>query len=61
MIARASDYRKMVRDPVQVRNTVGLKWARLGLDYKLGELAPPTAEAAERACETFRKVGLTAH
>jgi pyruvate formate lyase activating enzyme len=36
------------------------KWERLGLDYTLGATAPPTAEAAERACEVFRKFGLKA-
>ena len=37
------------------------KWERLGLDYTLQDVEPPTAEAAERACEVFRKAGLTAH
>jgi pyruvate formate lyase activating enzyme len=36
------------------------KWERLGLDYALQHVEPPTAEAAERACEVFRKVGLEA-
>ena len=36
------------------------KWERLGLDYTLRDVEPPTAEAAERACEVFRKEGLTA-
>jgi pyruvate formate lyase activating enzyme len=36
------------------------KWERLALDYTLAAVAPPTVEAAERACEVFRKVGLTA-
>ena len=36
------------------------KWERLGLDYTLHDVPPPTAEAAERACEVFRKEGLTA-
>ena len=31
------------------------KWERLGLDYTLKDVEPPTAEAAERACEVFRK------
>ena len=37
------------------------KWERLGLDYALKDAVPPTAEAAERACEIFRKAGLTAY
>ena len=37
------------------------KWERLGLDYKLGDVAAPTAELAERACEVLRKAGLTAY
>lgn len=36
------------------------KWEKLGLDYTLGHVDPPTVEATERACELFRKVGLTA-
>jgi len=37
------------------------KWERLGLDYKLHDVAAPSAELAEQACEVFRKVGLTAY
>jgi pyruvate formate lyase activating enzyme len=37
------------------------KWERLGLTYALGAVEPPTAEAAERACEVFRRVGLKAY
>jgi len=37
------------------------KWERLGLPYALGAVEPPTAEAAERACEVFRRAGLTAY
>ena len=37
------------------------KWQALGLDYTLKDVEPPTAEAAERACEVFRKFGLKAH
>jgi pyruvate formate lyase activating enzyme len=37
------------------------KWERLGLDYTLGEVAAPTAELTERACEVLRKAGLTAY
>jgi pyruvate formate lyase activating enzyme len=36
------------------------KWQRLGLEYSLNDVAPPTAEAAELACDVFRKVGLHA-
>ena len=36
------------------------KWERLGLDYTLPHVEPPTAEATERACEVFRKAGLKA-
>lgn len=36
------------------------KWHRLGLDYTLEETGPPTAEAAEAACEVFRARGLQA-
>ena len=36
------------------------KWERLGLDYTLKDVEPPMAEAAERACEVFRKAGLEA-
>jgi pyruvate formate lyase activating enzyme len=36
------------------------KWERLGLQYSLVGVEPPTAEAAERACDVFRKVGLHA-
>jgi pyruvate formate lyase activating enzyme len=37
------------------------KWERLGLDYTLKDVPPPSAAAAERACEVFRKAGLTAY
>jgi len=36
------------------------KWERLGLKYALGDVAPPTGEAAEQACDIFRKFGLKA-
>jgi len=36
------------------------KWERLGLKYALGDVAPPTWEAAEQACDIFRKFGLKA-
>lgn len=37
------------------------KWERLGLHYALADVESPTAEAAEWACEVFRKAGLTAY
>jgi pyruvate formate lyase activating enzyme len=37
------------------------KWKQLGLEYKLEATQPPSAEAVERACESFRAVGLKAY
>jgi len=37
------------------------KWKQLGLEYKLENTQPPSAEAVERACESFRAVGLKAY
>jgi len=37
------------------------KWEKLGLDYTLSEVEPPTAEVVERACEQFRAAGLKAY
>ncbi len=37
------------------------KWHKLGLEYELENVKPPSIEAAERACEAFRSVGLKAH
>ena len=37
------------------------KWERLGLDYTMKGVLPPSAEAADRACEIFRARGLTAY
>jgi pyruvate formate lyase activating enzyme len=34
------------------------KWERLGLDYTLGEVEPPTNEAVESACAVWRAAGL---
>jgi pyruvate formate lyase activating enzyme len=36
------------------------KWERLGLDYALRDVEPPTAAAVERACQVLRKAGLRA-
>ncbi|HEX5043395.1 MAG TPA: pyruvate formate-lyase-activating protein [Candidatus Polarisedimenticolaceae bacterium] len=37
------------------------KWERLGLDYSLASVEPPTAEATERACAIWRAAGLHAN
>jgi pyruvate formate lyase activating enzyme len=37
------------------------KWHRLGLEYELDQVEPPSAEAVERACALFRAAGLEAH
>ncbi len=37
------------------------KWKSLGLEYKLGDVQPPSAEAVERACGAFRGAGLKAY
>jgi len=37
------------------------KWQRLGLDYSLATVDPPTPELAEEICGIFRAEGLTAH
>jgi len=34
------------------------KWERLGLQYTLGEVDPPSAEVMEQACSVFREAGL---
>lgn len=37
------------------------KWQRLGLNYTLDDVAPPSVEAIEQACGAFRLVGLKAY
>jgi pyruvate formate lyase activating enzyme len=37
------------------------KWEKLGLDYTLNDVKPPSAEAVEKVCAAFRAVGLTAY
>jgi pyruvate formate lyase activating enzyme len=37
------------------------KWQQLGLDYKLGDVEPPTPEQVERTCAAFLAAGLEAH
>jgi pyruvate formate lyase activating enzyme len=36
------------------------KWNKLGLDYKLADVQPPSVEQLESACAEFRAVGLNA-
>jgi len=37
------------------------KWERLGLEYKLANVAAPSADLVERACNVFRSAGLKAY
>ncbi len=37
------------------------KWKELGLEYRLGDLTPPSTETVERVCAAFRGVGLKAY
>jgi pyruvate formate lyase activating enzyme len=37
------------------------KWQKLGIDYTLNDVEPPTQETLERACEQFRALGLKAN
>ena len=34
------------------------KWQKLGIDYKLDEVEPPSRELVDRVCEQFRAAGL---
>ena len=34
------------------------KWEKLGLDYKLNDIEPPSRQLVERVCNQFRDVGL---
>jgi pyruvate formate lyase activating enzyme len=36
------------------------KWERLGIDYTLKDVEPPTADAVEKACAVWRAAGLKA-
>ena len=37
------------------------KWKQLGLEYRLGDVAPPSAETVEQTCVAFRAEGLKAY
>jgi pyruvate formate lyase activating enzyme len=37
------------------------KWQELGLEYRLGDVAPPSADAVARACAAFGEAGLKAY
>jgi pyruvate formate lyase activating enzyme len=37
------------------------KWSKLGIEYALDDVRPPTNELVARTCEQFRAVGLTAY
>jgi pyruvate formate lyase activating enzyme len=37
------------------------KWQELGLEYRLGDVSPPSADAVARACRAFRAEGLKAY
>jgi len=37
------------------------KWKQLGLEYKLDDVKPPSAELVERTCAVFRSAGLQAY
>src|SRR5262249_347851 len=37
------------------------KWEKLDLEYTLNDVSPPSIEAVEQACATFRAEGLNAY
>jgi pyruvate formate lyase activating enzyme len=37
------------------------KWQKLGINYALDDVSPPTNEVVQRTCEQFRAVGLKAY
>jgi pyruvate formate lyase activating enzyme len=37
------------------------KWSKLGIEYALDDVRPPTNDLVARTCEQFRAVGLTAY
>jgi pyruvate formate lyase activating enzyme len=37
------------------------KWSKLGIEYALDDVRPPTNELVARTCEQFRAAGLTAY
>jgi len=37
------------------------KWSALGLDYRLSDVRPPSAESVAQVCGVFRDAGLTAY
>jgi pyruvate formate lyase activating enzyme len=37
------------------------KWQKLGIEYTLNDVAPPSVEAVEQACAAFRAAGLKAY
>jgi pyruvate formate lyase activating enzyme len=37
------------------------KWKALGLDYKLDDVQPPSAEVVDHVCSSFREAGLKAY
>jgi pyruvate formate lyase activating enzyme len=37
------------------------KWEKLGINYALNDVSPPTTELVDRVCRQFRAAGLKAH